>query len=45
MTFKEMVFKGLCDGTVKIISNPMMIVLLVRLENFGFTLLEAKMKI
>ena len=22
MTFKEMVFKGLCDGTVKIISNP-----------------------
>lgn len=45
MTFKEMIFKGLCDGTVKIISNPMMIVLLVRLENFGFTLLEVKMKI
>ena len=22
MTFKEMIFKGLCDGTVKIISNP-----------------------
>lgn len=45
MTFKEMIFKGLCDGTVKIISNPMMIALLVRLENFGFTLLEVKMKI
>lgn len=22
MTFKKMIFKGLCDGTVKIISNP-----------------------
>ncbi len=22
MTFKEMIFKGLCDGTVKIIINP-----------------------
>lgn len=22
MTFKQMIFKGLCDGTVKIISNP-----------------------
>lgn len=22
MKFKEMIFKGLCDGTVKIISNP-----------------------
>ena len=22
MTFKEMIFKGLCDGTVEIISNP-----------------------
>lgn len=22
MTFKEMIFKGLCDGTVKIINNP-----------------------
>lgn len=22
MTFKEMIFKGLCDGNVKIISNP-----------------------
>lgn len=45
MEFKEMIFKGLCDGIVKIISNPMMIVLLARLENFGFTLLEEKMKI
>lgn len=45
MKFKEMIFKGLCDGTVKIISNPMMIVLLARLDIFGLTLLEVKIKI
>ena len=43
MEFKEMIFKGLCDGIVKIISNPNDDC--ARLENFGFTLLEAKMKI
>lgn len=45
MTFKEMIFKGLCDGTVRSSVIQMMIALLVRLENFGFTLLEVKMKI
>lgn len=45
MTFKEMIYKGLCDESIKIINSPMMIVLHVRLVSFGFILLEESTKI
>ena len=36
MTFKEMIFKGLCDGTVKIISNPNDDCIACRIGEFWF---------
>lgn len=42
MTFKEMIFKGLCDETVKIISNPNDDCIACQIGNFWFYFIGSK---